>query len=86
MIFAVAYIAEDFPRYDKMEVTPTTIKYSYKGVDFVEERKDNALIMRQQFLGLSFVNAANYEEAMRKTIEEFPRHIRMMTASPVPPP
>jgi len=92
MLFAVAYMFEDFPHYDKVDVTPTTIKYSYKGKDITEfnraasENSFTRTLMREQRLVISFTNAQSIEEAVKQTIEQFPLHIVAVVASPVPSP
>ena len=84
--FAVAFIYENFPKYDKVEQTASTLRH-YKGDKMVAETElSHVVVVRQQMLGLEFVEAENVEDAFKKIRERFPLHILASAISAIPPP
>lgn len=84
MKFAVAYLWEDFPQYDRVEQQGRTIKYYNKNVLIAEGSIESWGVNRQSSLTLDFVEADNTEDARKKIIEKVPKHILSLLASAIP--
>lgn len=86
-VFAVAFIWTDFPKYDRMEVTPEKAVFYDRDTAVYEHRLDFMfphILMFPYNVGLRFVEAQDESEAIKKVFESFPRHIEVATAVAVP--
>lgn len=88
MLFALAFMWENFPKYDKVEQTRRGNQYRntyyHKGVEVYCEEVHPYVVIREHFIGLRFIEAENVPEATNKLFEEYPFHIIQITVSPIP--
>ena len=85
--FVVAFIYEDFPRYDKVERTASEICY-FDGDKVVAKMPLlplQQIILKDKKLGLEFVVADTGREACQKTCRSFPLNIIATVVAEVPP-
>lgn len=84
MIFVIAYVCEDLPRYDRVERVGSRLRYFDNGVEVFSELSYDYLVNRRPVLGLEFVETETKEQAYQQFINSFPKHIIALTVKPVP--
>ena len=80
MKYAVAFVYEDFPRYDRVKQSLNKVEYFDGDTKVAEEPPNIALVMREQRLDIHFVDANNEAEAFQMVFRAFPKHIVMAVA------
>jgi hypothetical protein len=80
MKYAVAILYEDFPRYDRVKQSLNKVEYFDGDTKVAEEPPNIAFVMREQILGIHFVEANNEAEAFDIVYRALPKHIIMAVA------
>jgi hypothetical protein len=78
--YVVAFLYEDFPRYNKVKQSLDKVEYFCDDVKVAEEPNVNVLMMRGQRLDIHFVEANDENEAFQEVYKAFPKHIIMAVA------
>lgn len=89
MKFAVAISYIDFPRYDRVESSYAggSLGYHYKfykGDVVVAEHDARTSVHHPSLIGIVFIDATDSADAIKKAIENFPRHTNSAIAEAVP--
>lgn len=82
--FAVAYIYEEFPKYDRVERSNDYLKYFFKGVEVYSEVAPHWAAPKNPRLDMTFIEAKDSTDAYHKLIDTFPKHILTTVIQAVP--
>ena len=88
MLFAVAYLFEEFPRYDSAKSDGKVVRFYYKDVEVYSfdysQCGQFVDIKFAHILRVDFIETESAADALKKIIEKVPFHILMTAVLAVP--
>jgi hypothetical protein len=90
MLFAVAYVVEEFPRYDHVKTEGQTVHYYFEGKEVYTfdwsayDNKARWAVSFPKHLVIDYVDVGSPEEACKKVTDKCQFHILMIAVSAVP--
>lgn len=82
--FAIAYVFEQFPKYDRVERANDYLKYFCKGVEVYSEVAPHWAAPIKPQLGLAFIEAEDSTDAYHKFTDTFQYHVLTTIIQAVP--